>query len=102
MRNEIRALDLISMLLNDSQYTSKTIKISFTEINKLRNNLFLEDIYFDLGLYDFEDISYKYPQNIHIASKEIIVKIDNDFKSKILRNVSSDNFFSKILELWEK
>lgn len=33
MSNEIRALDLISMLINNKQNTSNPIKISFTDIN---------------------------------------------------------------------
>lgn len=102
MRNEIRALDFISMLLNDPQHTSQTIKISFTAINNFRNNLFLEDFYFDLGLYDFEDIAHNYPRNIQIASKEIVITIDDDFENRILRNVSKDSGSTKILELWKK
>ena len=78
MSNEIRALDLISMLLKNYQQTSNSISISFTEVNRFRNNLLLEGICFDLGLYDFEDISYDFPK------------------------VSNDNRLTKIIELWEK
>ena len=100
MSNEIRALDLISMLLKNYQQTSNSISISFTEVNRFRNNLLLEGICFDLGLYDFEDISYDFPKNI--TSKEIILRIDNDFENRVMRKVSNDNRLTKIIELWEK
>lgn len=102
MSNEIRALDLISMLINNKQNTSNSIKISFTDVNKFRNNLLLEGICFDLGLYDFEDISYDFPKNIQITSKEIVLRIDNDFENRVMRKVSKDNRLTKIIELWEK
>lgn len=102
MSNEIRALDLISMLINNKQNTSNPIKISFTDVNKFRDNLLLEGICFDLGLYDFEDISYDFPKNIQITSKEIILRIDNDFENRVMRKVSIDNRLTKIIELWEK
>ena len=76
MSNEIRALDLISMLLKNYQQTSNSISISFTEVNRFRNNLLLEGICFDLGLYDFEN--------------------------RVMRKVSNDNRLTKIIELWEK
>lgn len=97
MSNEIRALDLISMLINNKQNTSNPIKISFTDINKFRNNLLSEGICFDLGLYDFEDISYEFPQNIKITSKEIIVRIDDDLENRVLRNVSYE---AVLLKSW--
>lgn len=102
MSNEIRALDLISMLIKNNQQTSNSISISFTEVNRFRNNLLLEGICFDLGLYDFEDISYDFPKNIQITSKEIILRIDNDFENRVMRYVSNDNRLTKIIELWEK
>ena len=97
MSNEIRALDLISMLINNKQNTSNPIKISFTDVNKFRNNLLSEGICFDLGLYDFEDISYEFPQNIKITSKEIIVRIDDDLENRVLRNVSYE---AVLLKSW--
>lgn len=102
MSNEIRALDLISMLIKKNQQTSNSISISFTKVNKFRNNLLLEGICFDLGLYDFEDISYDFPKNIQITSKEIVLRIDNDFENRVMRKVSKDNHLAKIIELWEK
>lgn len=97
MSNEIRALDLISMLINNKQNTSNPIKISFTDVNKFRNNLLSEGISFDLGLYDFEDISYEFPQNIKITSKEIIVRIDDDLENRVLRNISYE---AVLLKSW--
>lgn len=102
MSNEIRALDLISMLIKNNQQTSNSISISFTEVNRFRDNLLLEGICFDLGFYDFEDISYDFPKNIQITSKEIILRIDNDFENRVMRNVSNDDRLTKIIELWEK
>ena len=102
MSNEIRALDLISMLIKKNQQTSNSISISFTEVNKFRNNLLLEGICFDFGLYDFEVISYDFPKNIQITSKEIVLRIDNDFENRVMRKVSKDNRLTKIIELWEK
>lgn len=102
MSNEIRALDFISMLIKNNQQTSNSISISFTEVNRFRNNLLLEGIGFDLGLYDFEDISYDFPKNIQITSKEIILRIDNDFENRVMRKVSNDNRLTKIIKLWEK
>ena len=102
MNNEIRALDLISTLLNSNRVYSDYLKISFADVNKFRDNLFLEEIAFDLGLYDFEEISYSFPKNIQITSNEIIVRIDEDFENRILKTISNDICFTKILELWEK
>lgn len=102
MSNEIRALDLISMLIKNNQQTSNSISISFTEVNRFRNNLLLEGFCFDLGLYDFEDISYDFPKNIQITSKEIILRIDNDFENRVMRKVSNENRLTKIIKLWEK
>ena len=102
MSNEIRALDFISMLINNNQQISNCIRISFIDINRFRNNLLLEGVCFDLGLYDFEDISYDFPKNIQITSKEIVIRIDDDFENRVLRKVSNDNRLIKIIELWKK
>lgn len=90
------------MLIKNNQQTSNSISISFTEVNRFRNNLLLEGIGFDLGLYDFEDISYDFPKKIQITSKEIILRIDNDFENRVMRKVSNDNRLTKIIKLWEK
>jgi len=103
MNGEIRALDLISMLLKDIDYQIEdNIKIDIAKINRFRDNLFLEDISFDLGLNDFEDISYDYPQNILIKTDEIIIKIDAAFSNRLSKNMCKFNHYTKIIELWKK
>lgn len=102
MKNEIRALDLISMLLRErNARMQESIKIEIAAINRFRSNLFLEDIPYDLGLYDFEEISYDYPKNIYLTTNEIIIRIDEEFSNMLLRDVTEDHSYKKLLDIWE-
>lgn len=102
MKDEIRALDLISMLLREKKVRiQESIKIDVAAINRFRSNLFLEDIPYDLGLSDFEDFSYDYPKNIYLTTNEIIIRIDEEFSNMLLRDVTKDHSYKKLLDIWE-
>ena len=104
MCNEIRAIDFISMIVENVSCEVYNAEIDFIRINKLRDCLFQEGFSYDLGLYDFEELEYDYPNNIKVYSNCIKLNINGSFLREMSRRYTqrNDQSFIKMIELWGK
>lgn len=104
MCSELRAIDFISMIVENISHEACNAKIDFIKINELRDCLFQEGFSYDLGLYDFEELEYDYPDNIKVSSYCIKLNINGSFLREMSRRYTqrNDQSFIKMIELWGK
>lgn len=98
----LKASQLISSILESGE---NEIKIEAIRVNKLCANMLNKHVVCELTLYDFEELSYMYPDVISMSSYEIIVKVTPSFVSSIrsLYSFDSDLFSdSEVLNFWNE
>lgn len=70
--------DLIVININEVK-THGCVKIQNARINRFRNDLRQHGVLFDLGLHEFETLSFRYPGNIKIESQSITIMKTESF-----------------------
>lgn len=98
----LKASQLISSIIGSGE---SEIKIAAIQVNKLCAYMHNKHVCCELTLYDFEELSYMYPDAISMSSYEIIVKATPSFASSIrnLYRFDSDLFSdSEVLNFWKE
>ena len=103
MNYEINAFDFISMLV-ERKSLEHEIKVPFSLINKLREQLLSKNLPHDLGFYDFEEIEEFYPENVKVTSEWVHIEMNEKFARIINRRttITKSDAYIKMLELWQE
>lgn len=104
MKRNIDSFDLISSIIQKRK-DEENFEIKFKQINNLRNLFHNENLKYDLGYYDFTELSNEFPHNVIMEQTTIKIYVDDDFIKIMKRGgeritMSSDyeNLFNKWFE----